>query len=284
MRRGCIDTLPDITAERIDRTIGRPGHEQNLAAGFVVSPECNYDARDVVLPFYTVLYVLQGRGAFEFVDGRSWELAAGTFVHRLPHVPHRVVRNRATPWREFFLVLPPSLYEAMTALGVIGMHRPVLRTGITQMTYIRIRSFLNNLPHDSGVSAAQLLAEAHGLMAHMADMDRARWMLTDEATMVRRAKELLAANLGRRLSMPWAAEELGVGYETFRKTFRRHQGVSPKEYRIRRRIDLARHMLVVERIPVKEVAARLGYPDMPSFVKQFRRVAGVTPNRFRQAG
>ncbi|MBD3240225.1 MAG: helix-turn-helix domain-containing protein [Chitinivibrionales bacterium] len=279
-----MDRAVDIRPERIDRTIGPPGREQNLAAGFVVSPRCNYDARNVVLPFYTVLYVLRGRGMYALEGGRSWELSAGTFVHRFPRVAHRVVRDRTTAWREFFLVLPPSLYEALLALGVLDPSRPVLHPGLTHLTYTRLRTFLSDVPHDSGVSSAQLLAEAHGLVAHMIDMHRARWMQTDEATMLRRARELLAADLDGRLHMPSVARELGVGYETFRKAFRRHQGLSPKEYRIRRRIDLARHLLMVEQAPVKEIAARLGYPDMPSFVKQFRRVAGVTPNRFRQTG
>jgi AraC family transcriptional regulator, arabinose operon regulatory protein len=272
-----------ISTTRSYRTLGRTGREESIAAGYVVSPECNYEAREKSTPFYTILYLLEGAGEFVDQRGRSWPITPGTLVQRFPNEVHTVLRSRDLRWVEFFLTLPASLSNALTAMGCINPSRPLLRPGVTRLTLIGMQTLIRNTAHDSGVTTTQVVSEAHSLLAQLIEADREQRRGTDEATVVRRAQEQMSRNLDQRLDMPAVAAELGVGYETFRKVFRRYQGTSPKEYRIRRRIDQARHLLQTERLGVKEVSERLGYPDAPSFVKQFRRVAGITPARFRRA-
>lgn len=271
------------TAIRIDRTLGSPGHEEALAAGYAASPHVNPHAVKVRSPFYVILYLLEGAGEYILPDGRKWELAPGALVQRMPDQVETVIRDLSKHWVEFYLVLPATLFSALTTLGTIDRRSVMLHPGITGLTATRIEALLRNMRHESGVSTAQILAEAHALLAHLFDMDRERRRDSTEAVMVRRARQLLNNNLELRLDMPSVAAELGMGYEAFRKTFRRLAGVSPKEFRIRRRIDLARHMLSVEKCSVKDIAYRLGYPDVALFVKQFKRVVRITPKRFRDA-
>ncbi len=266
---------------RVVRSFGPARNGELLAAGYVVSPRCRFEARNVCSPFYTVLYLLKGRGEYEDSEGGKLDLRPGILVQRFPRRVHTVVRSRQERWVEFFLTIPDSLYHALVHAGTIDARQSILQPGISRLMHLRLRSLLRSLRPDSGVSAAQALAEAHLLLVQLFDMDRDRGRGSDEAMMMRRARELLSRDPAQPLDMPSVATELGVGYEKFRKAFRQLQGLSPKEYRIRRRIDVARHMLGIEQAGIKEVALRLGYPDVPSFVKQFKRVAGVTPSRFR---
>jgi AraC-like DNA-binding protein/quercetin dioxygenase-like cupin family protein len=276
--------VPDRVAhESRYRIIGRPGHEESLSAGFVVSPHCNYKARHTTRPHFTLLYLLKGRGEYQ-CGGRNWELLPGALVLRPPGVVHSVLRSRAEQWCEFFMAYPDSVYSFLRELGVVSAERTVLNPGITRLTWVRLRSLLNNVPSDSGVSVGQLLAESQALLAHLVDMDHERREGGGEAAAVRKAREVLARDFDQPLDMPSVAASLGVGYEAFRKMFCRYQGLPPKEYRIRRRIDTACHLLTVGRTSVKETAVRLGYPDAPSFVKQFRRVMGMPPAAFRNLG
>jgi AraC-like DNA-binding protein len=75
----------------------------------------------------------------------------------------------------------------------------------------------------------------------------------------------------------------GISYERFRKIFREQTGLSPNDYRIRRRMDLARAMLVQQRSSIKQIAYTLGYPDPFSFSRQFKQVVGVPPKHFTRA-
>jgi len=100
--------------------------------------------------------------------------------------------------------------------------------------------------------------------------------------MIERVAALLMRDLEERLDIEQIAAGLDVSYERFRKLFRQRMGVSPGEYRIRRRIDQARSMLIQQRLSNKEIAYALGYADPFTFSKQFKRFVGMSPTVFRK--
>lgn len=78
------------------------------------------------------------------------------------------------------------------------------------------------------------------------------------------------------------ARRVGLGSESFRKRFTTATGRSPGAWRIHRRIDTACTLLLGEGLTLGAIAADLGYPDVPTFAKQFRRVIGQPPAAWRR--
>jgi AraC-like DNA-binding protein len=112
--------------------------------------------------------------------------------------------------------------------------------------------------------------------------ERARHAQDDRSnTLVRAACVLLEQNLEQRISMGEFARRLEVSHPTLRRVFRRNMGLSPGEYRIRRRIE--RSCTLLMSYSVKEVAARLGYNDAFTFSAQFKTVMKTSPRDFRQS-
>ena len=64
------------------------------------------------------------------------------------------------------------------------------------------------------------------------------------------------------------------------KQFKKAFGLSPVQYRIQHKITVAKQLLA-EGLPVGEIAASLGYPDIYSFTHQFTTVTGQSPSDFR---
>jgi len=58
-------------------------------------------------------------------------------------------------------------------------------------------------------------------------------------------------------------------------------GLSPLQYVIRTRIESAMVLLRTTRLPVAEIAWRVGYGDVSRFGQHFRRQTGTTPAAFR---
>ena len=272
-----------IAAVRVDRTLGRAGTEETLAAGFMLTPRGARSFINRQVSAYTLLYLMEGCGRFVDWNGRAAGLRPGDLVQRMPGRTHTVRRDPDCRWLEFFLVLPASLFEALQRLGCIPVNRPLLHPGLTSLLVTNLQGVIRSLPHQAGLSAGQVVAESHALLARLFDADREHRRESVESQTVRRGREELSHDLHLRVAVREIAAEIGVGYETFRKLFRRYQGASPKEYRVRRRIDQARHLLSAEQLSVKEIAVRLGYPDVAAFVKQFRRVTGKTPSQFRES-
>jgi AraC-like DNA-binding protein len=65
--------------------------------------------------------------------------------------------------------------------------------------------------------------------------------------------------------------------------FKRIYGCSFMEYARHYRIAKACELLASGDLPLKEIAERLAFPDLPTFSKLFRKIAGKSPGAFRKA-
>ncbi|MGN0832528.1 MAG: helix-turn-helix domain-containing protein [Kiritimatiellia bacterium] len=75
-----------------------------------------------------------------------------------------------------------------------------------------------------------------------------------------------------------------VGYSRARffDLFRKHTGLTPHDYWLRRRIELAKAGLKKTARGIGAVARSCGFPDVASFSRVFRRYVGVPPTAFRR--
>ena len=72
-----------------------------------------------------------------------------------------------------------------------------------------------------------------------------------------------------------------VSYEHFLRMFKAEWGISPHAWRISKRVDMAKEMLINSREEIARVAMQLGYSSSQHFATEFRRVTGTTPSEFR---
>lgn len=100
----------------------------------------------------------------------------------------------------------------------------------------------------------------------------------------RRAVSLLTEKLGdRELTVGGIAEKLFVSEVYLRKIFRLSAGVSPGAYLTELRMERA-GMYLRENRSVTETAEAVGYADIYSFSRSFRRHFGVPPTAFARRG
>lgn len=84
----------------------------------------------------------------------------------------------------------------------------------------------------------------------------------------------------------WTVEQLAAHCNTSRSVFaERFQltiGMTPLRYVTEVRMRLASQWLTLERVPIEEVAQRLGYTSQAAFSRAFKRVTGKTPGLSRR--
>ena len=68
---------------------------------------------------------------------------------------------------------------------------------------------------------------------------------------------------------------------TFKRRFRAATGEAPLEYLQKLRVEQSRKLLEQPRIPLEQVTQQVGYEDVSSFSRLFRRVTGMTPGDYR---
>lgn len=98
-------------------------------------------------------------------------------------------------------------------------------------------------------------------------------------TFVSQAREMLAADLERKVTLRDMASALGVSQYHFLRVFKRQTGVPPHVFRTQRRVELARN-LVRRGTPLSEVAHLTGFSDQPHLTNTFKLYTGVTPGQY----
>ena len=74
----------------------------------------------------------------------------------------------------------------------------------------------------------------------------------------------------------------GLPKRSFDRRFKKATGYSPLEYIQWLRIEEAKQMLELEDRPIEEIAFEVGYSDLASFRRLFRKIAGLTPGEYRR--
>lgn len=90
------------------------------------------------------------------------------------------------------------------------------------------------------------------------------------------------AHLSDNLSPSDLARELDLTPDYFARQFRRCFGCSPRTWLSRERARAAARLLSGSNLRVFQIAAQLGYADVPQFSRQFKNETGMTPQQFRE--
>jgi AraC family transcriptional regulator len=99
---------------------------------------------------------------------------------------------------------------------------------------------------------------------------------------LRRVQELITAELAGTVRLARLAAAVGLSTYHFARAFKLTTGQTPHAYVGRRRIEEARRLLRETRLPIAEIAARVGFASQAHLTTRFREVTGVTPGRFRR--
>ena len=96
-----------------------------------------------------------------------------------------------------------------------------------------------------------------------------------------RARTLLEGPSGQALPIPEVARRTGMSAFHFDRTFKSVFGETPHQYRMRHRLDRARHLLVATDLAVTEICLALGFASLGSFSASFAERVGCSPTAYR---
>ena len=88
---------------------------------------------------------------------------------------------------------------------------------------------------------------------------------------------------GRDWTVAQLAEHCNTSRSVFAERFQVTIGMTPLRYVTELRMRLASQWLTLERLPIEEVAQRLGYTSQAAFSRAFKRITGKTPGLSRKA-
>ncbi|WP_288593386.1 AraC family transcriptional regulator [uncultured Victivallis sp.] len=99
---------------------------------------------------------------------------------------------------------------------------------------------------------------------------------------VQKACDYMSGNLGHPIQISDVAKEASVSQSHLNLLFRIHLGVSPRQYLINIRMNLARRLLLNPYTHIGEVAQQCGFANLYYFTRSFTRMHHVSPGVYRR--
>ena len=165
---------------------------------------------------------------------------------------------------------------------------PFIRMGANSIFYREQFQLINRLSYnhknrrddDSVKLEAQFRLKALLLSLHNLTSGRATTRRSSNFSW----EELLGwldENLDQPISVHALAERANLGASTLAKKFKQAHKTTLSRYLLHRRIDKAKSLLANSTLTIYEVGSSVGIPDPQYFNKQFRKVTGISPSRYR---
>jgi len=228
---------------------------------------------------FHMIYVKGGKG-FYTLKGSTEVLEKGKLIFISPGFRHSAGQFRRRPYPKIIPVrfglysnstgkdLSPGFFRPFCACleNVSGKAFPELFEKLYKcfcMKESKLRTTMANI-----IMQEILLEILNALKPQSSEVD----------ARIERVKDFILKNpeKGKTLSALAKMAELSTKY--FSRLFFAQTGSTPVNFAIRARCRSAEYMLQNSSMRIKEVAARLGYPDQYSFSKQFRKTMGYPPN------
>ena len=94
--------------------------------------------------------------------------------------------------------------------------------------------------------------------------------------------QFIDSNVHKTLRLQEIADHCHGSSYHLHRTFKRITGMTPTEYILQTRINLAMDELRETDRTIEDIAQRVGIPNTPYFITLFKKKTGLTPNKYRQ--
>lgn len=230
--------------------------------------------------YYLIHYVTKGSGYYEVKNQKYFVKEGDIFIIYPYELISYYSPDPLNTWS--FCWIGFSGEDAPQYAALAGM-TDYTRTVKNQDFYISVKQCLDYIiemeQKRSMISQFRLTATIMTCLFAISDKKHPR--TERSAEYVDRAVRYVEYNYMNGITTKDVATHLSLDRTHFYRIFKECQGVSPEQYIVEYRVKKAKELLRFTQYSISEIATYVGVRDVYYFSKMFKRIARITPTKYR---
>jgi len=239
---------------------------------------------------YSLLFTISGKLEYQTEEAKH-DVSSGNFLLANPGTTSKCFARRSTA---LMLTIAPTLVvDCSIRMGLGRTTNDIMLRSDEALEDPAMTRLISDLAremaqteagHETVIAALVEQITVH-LLRHYAifrrtdSLELSRVGFVDRR--IRRAIELMVAQLDQELSLKDLAAASYLSTFHFARLFKKLTGVTPHSYLAALRTTEAQRLLAETELTITEISMRVGYASPSHFARGFRQATGLTPRAFR---
>ena len=242
----------------------------------ITNPDTNYTVGREKSHNYVLEYVEEGIGYVE-IDGEKFTVKAGDTYLLYPNTKQKYYSDKEHPMKKYWVnFIGTDIDRILDALKIKGVHYfPKCNLmGYFIQLYSLDEIFVSSI--DFSYFALSTITSM------FVEMKKSLVNKEDENDIAVKIKEIIDAHISENIKVLDICDELMLSKTFVIKTFKDKYHVTPNQYKLNRKMEIARNMLMNENISIKQIAISLGFIDQYHFANSFKKHHNMYPSEYRK--
>jgi AraC-like DNA-binding protein len=227
---------------------------------------------------YLFEFVISGKGYAEIgIPQEKFRCTADSYFMIPPDIPNQYWSDPGTVQEKIFFICRGTLVKSL--LEVYGMEKSyIVRNAHLLLKYFQSMLILAKQYGARKDSEAAIVFHEFIQAAHYnVYKDEG----TDLPSSVEKLCRILDEHLEKKVDFVEVSHKVAYSRAYIVRLFKRHMGITPHEYVLKRRLDRSKLLLRHSTLSIKEIAGRLMFSDQYHFSNYFKKCTGISPSEYR---
>lgn len=238
----------------------------------ITSPAPNYSADERYFSRHHVFeYVLEGEGNL-IANRKTFPIKAGSTILVRSSTNYSITQNEDKPLKKIWIMFSATYITTM-------LEKYHLYTGVynvnNEFNFKNLSSLIKS--SDDNSLLFFISENIHEIITRTASLN---FKLFQSPAMIIKSK--LDSLVYEKYQIKNIAEDLGLSISTLTRTFKQAFNVTPGQYIIDTKINVAKSLLTSSKLPIRNISYLLNFTDEYYFTYIFTKKTGISPSNYRK--
>jgi len=242
----------------------------------ITNPNPNYKVEREKSHNYVLEYVVSGTGHIEIED-EKFDVKANDVYLLYPNTKQRYYSDSNDPFKKYWVNFQgDDIDKILESLKIKGIHH----FPNCNLTGFFIQLFSAEEINCPSIEFSYFTYSK--IISMLIEMKKSLNNKKQDSSLANQIKALIDSNATESIKINDICNELGISKTYAINCFKDKYGVTPNQYRINQKMNIARDLLINKDVSIKNIALSLNFIDQYHFSNSFKKHFGMYPSEYRK--